>query len=121
MNKLDTKLDFDPNIVLKRVDGDRELLREVASLFFEDTPRLLSDIRNAILCGDSKALERSAHTLKGSIANFGLEVASEAAYGLEQMGRNGDFAHTQDILTRLEQQVALLGPALESILDQKAP
>ncbi len=121
MNKPDTKLDFDPNVVLKRVDGDRELLREVASLFLEDTPRLLSDIRNAISCGDSKALERSAHTLKGSIANFGVRVASEAAFGLEQMGRNGDFAHTEDVLTRLEQQVALLGPALESLVNQKAP
>jgi PAS domain S-box-containing protein len=121
MTEENTKLDFDPNAVLKRVDGDRELLREVASLFFEDTPRLLSDIRNAISCGDSKALERSAHTLKGSIANFGVRAASEAAYGLEQMGRNGDFAHTQETLTRLEQQVALLGPALESLVNQKAP
>jgi CheY-like chemotaxis protein/HPt (histidine-containing phosphotransfer) domain-containing protein len=120
MNTPKAELSFDPSVVLRRVDGDRELLREVASLFFEDTPRLMIDVRHAIAQGDGKALERSAHTLKGSVGNFGARAALDAAYALEQMGRNGDFARAQEVFDLLEQQVTLLFPALESLLNDKA-
>jgi PAS domain S-box-containing protein len=115
------ELDFDPNAALRRVDGDRDLLKEVASLFFEDTPRLLTEVRNAIQRGDGKALERSAHTLKGSVSNFGARVAFEAAFSLERMGRNGDFARASEVYVQLERQVTLLVPALETVLKEKAP
>ena len=120
MNQPDQELNFDPGAALKRVDGDRELLREIAGLFFEDTPRLVAEVRNAIQRGDGKALERSAHTLKGSIGNFGARTAFEAAFSLEQMGRNGDFARASEAFTQLERQVTLLVPALEAVLKEKA-
>jgi len=114
------ELDFDPTAALKRVDGDRDLLKEVASLFFEDTPRLMTEVRNAIQRGDGKALERSAHTLKGSVSNFGARMALEAAVSLEQMGRNGDFARASEVFAQLDRQVTLLVPALEAVLKEKA-
>jgi PAS domain S-box-containing protein len=114
------ELNFDPAVVLKRVEGDRELLREVVTLFFEDTPRLLADIRNAISCSDGNALQRSAHTLKGSVGNFGARAALEAALSLEQMGRNLDFARATEVFARLQQLIDQLLPALEALLTQKA-
>jgi CheY-like chemotaxis protein len=120
MNQSNQELSFDPGAALKRVDGDRELLREIASLFFEDTPRLLAEVRNAIQRGDGKALERSAHTLKGSVGNFGARAAFEAAFSLEQMGRNGDFARATEVFTQLDRQLTLLIPALEAALKEKA-
>jgi PAS domain S-box-containing protein len=120
MNQSNQELSFDPGAALKRVDGDRELLREVANLFFEDTPRLLAEVRNAIQRGDGKALERSAHTLKGSVGNFGARTAFEAAFSLEQMGRNGDFARASEVFIQLDRQVTLLIPALEATLKEKA-
>ena len=122
MNAKDTvnTLSFDPEIVLERVDGDRELLREIGGLFLQDAPRLLADIRNAVSCADARALEHSAHTLKGSVGNFGARTAFEAAMALEQMGRQGDFARAQESFTLLEQQVNLLGPALETLMNQTA-
>ncbi len=118
----DTKveLEFDPSVVLKRVDGDRDLLKEVAGLFFEDTPRLMTEIRNAVERADAQALERSAHTLKGSVGNFGAKRAFELAYNLEQMGRNGDYARAMEVFVELEQQIAKLNPALESLMKEKA-
>jgi len=120
MDETKVILSFDPNVVLRRVDGDRDLLREVAGLFFEDTPRLLAEVRNAITRGDGNALERSAHTLKGSVGNFGARVASEAAHRLEQMGRQGDFARASETFAELEGQITLLIPALEALLNEKA-
>jgi len=121
MNQPDPELCFSPDAALNRVDGDRELLREVADLFYEDAPRLLIEVRNAIQRGDGHALERSAHTLKGSVGNFGARTASEAAFTLEQMGRNGDFARATEVFAQLERQVTLLVPALEAVLKEKAP
>jgi len=121
MKEPNQELNFDPNAALKRVDGDRELLKEVAGLFFEDTPRLMTDLRNAIQRGDGNALQRSAHTLKGSVSNFGARAASDAAASLEQMGRNGDFAKAPELFGRLELQINLLIPALETLLKEKAP
>jgi len=111
---------FDPSVVLKRVDGDLDLLKEVAALFFEDTPRLMTEIRKAVERADAPVLERSAHTLKGSVGNFGARRAFELSFNLEQMGRNGDFGHAIEVFEQLEQQIAQLVPALESMMKRKA-
>ena len=120
MNENNTPLPFDANLVLSRVDGDWDLLREVIQLFFEDTPRLLDGMRVAIARGDAKALEHSAHTLKGSIGNFGARTVFETAFALEQMGRHGDFAKADETFVSLEQQLAQLTPLLVALAKQNA-
>jgi hypothetical protein len=54
------------------------------------------------------------------VGNFGARRASELAFNLERMGRNGDFGHARAVFEQLEQQLALLVPALESLLKEKA-
>ena len=73
--------------VLARFGGDRQLLAEIIATFLDDYPRLLACIQAAIENGDGKALEVAAHTLKGSVANFGADAAVAAARTLEQLGR----------------------------------
>jgi HPt (histidine-containing phosphotransfer) domain-containing protein len=111
---------FDPAIVLQRVDGDQELLKEVITLFLEDTPGLLAEIRLAAARGDGEALERASHTLKGSVGNFGARAAQELALALELMGRQRDFARAADTAARLDGEVKRLLPALETWLKEKA-
>jgi len=111
---------FDTVTVLKRVDGDRELLKEVAGIFIEDTPKLLSEIRTAISWTDNKALERAAHTLKSSVGNFGAKAAVDAAFQLEQMGRRGDFAHAEEVAGTLEQQITQVFSALDALIKEAA-
>jgi CheY-like chemotaxis protein len=111
---------FDSNAVLERVGGDRELLREVALLFFEDTPVLLAEIRAAIDRNDPPALERSAHRLKGSVSNFGAKLAQEAALRLELMGRQGDVSNASERYQELERELAAVTSAIESLLSKEA-
>src|SRR5215831_18171024 len=73
--------------LLARVDGDRALLREIVELFCHDHPRSLEDLREAIAAGDAAKVERLAHMLKGSIANFEAAQAVHAAERLEAVGR----------------------------------
>ena len=80
---------FDAKDVLARVEGDRQLLAELVDIFRQESPRLLSEIRQAMAARDMKGLERTAHTLRGSVGSFGARAAAQAAHLLEVAGRDG--------------------------------
>lgn len=104
---------FDPVVILDRVGGDEELLREITEIFLSEYPELLQEIRDAIRAQDPRRLEHSAHTLKGSVSNFGAAAATEAAFQLEAMGRRGDLHDAHEALRALELHFAALAPVLE--------
>jgi two-component system sensor histidine kinase/response regulator len=105
----------DREVALSRVGGDVELLREIAGLFLEDYPKVMADLREAVAKSDAKAVERTAHALKGSVANFGAQAAVDAALSLETMGRAQQLGKVVEVLQTLEQALAALRPALESL------
>jgi two-component system sensor histidine kinase/response regulator len=111
---------FDQNVALARVEGDRELLQEIIGLFFDETPGLLSAIQESIARRDTKALERAAHTLKGSVSNFDMKSVYDAALRLEAIGRNGDFANAEAAYADLEQKVAHLKVVLATLKEENA-
>ena len=96
---------LDLESAISRVAGDRDLLVEIAGLFLDNCPKMLDEIRNAVAADDSRQLERSAHTLKGSVANFSADAAVEAALELEQMGREADLRDAQQSLRVLEERI----------------
>jgi len=96
---------LDRDALLDRVGGDIEFLQEIAGLFLEDCPKLLAQIRTAVSGGDARTLENAAHTLKGSVANFGAEAARDAAFRLEALGRSGDMKPAPDAYSVLEQEI----------------
>jgi HPt (histidine-containing phosphotransfer) domain-containing protein len=102
-------------LALSRVGGDVELLREIAVLFLEDYPKALEEIRDALARGDARGVERSAHGLKGSVANFGADQAVDAARQIEEMGHHQRLAEVAHVLNTLDLALAALRPELESI------
>ena len=106
---------FDLSEALARVDGDHELLAEMAELFLEESPRFTSEIRTALEKNDTQTLTYAAHTLKGSVGNFAAPEAAEAARQLEQMGRKGELAGAGVVLAQIEAALGRLQPALESL------
>ena len=93
---------MDIEAAMARVDGDEDLLREIACLFVGSCPELVGQIRDAIDRADGKALENAAHTLKGSVGNFGAKPAYEAALRLEMLGRSGDMSKADEALAALD-------------------
>jgi signal transduction histidine kinase/HPt (histidine-containing phosphotransfer) domain-containing protein len=77
---------------LAAVDGDSNLLTELAGAFLEESPRLLRDIEGAILRTDAPLLNRAAHTIKGGLRMFGADAAYNLACRLEVLGREGRVA-----------------------------
>ncbi len=92
--------------LLARFDGDSELLKELAGIFLQECPRMVDEIRAALRAGDSKALERAAHALKGSVGNFAMSGPRETAQRLELLAKSGQISGAQEIFTILEQQIS---------------
>ena len=105
---------LDQEVAMLRVGGDAELLREIAHLFLEEYPRLMDELRLAHQQGDAKQVERTAHGLKGSVANFGAKRAVDAAFQIEQLGRGGNLDAVAEVLQSLD----LLLLALQGELSQ---
>jgi PAS domain S-box-containing protein len=103
---------FDVGAVLDSLDGDSELLREVAGIFLAQSPKHMERIRRAISEQDPKILQRAAHALKGSAANLLAQGVMAAALKLEEIGRAGSVAGAKEALALLEEELGKLGSAL---------
>jgi HPt (histidine-containing phosphotransfer) domain-containing protein len=106
---------IDRSVILDRVGGDEELLREISAIFLEEYPTLIEEIRSAVGNQDATGLERAAHTLKGSVANFGAQAATQAAYRLEAMGRKGELSESRSAFDDLVIRFDQLHPILEQL------
>jgi two-component system, sensor histidine kinase and response regulator len=110
---------FDEQQALARLDGDEELLRELARIFLRESPEILQRLRHAIERGDPKAVTVEAHSMKGSVSNFGVSSATEAALAIEKMGRENDLRSAPKALRHLETMLELLQPALTHLGEQE--
>jgi two-component system, sensor histidine kinase and response regulator len=107
---------FDKDRIMASVDGDMELLKEVVSLFLEEYPKTMKEIRDAIVGKNPQRLNRSAHALKGSVGNFGASTAYEAALRLEIMGKDVELSGARGIFNYLEGEMERLKTALEDFI-----
>jgi HPt (histidine-containing phosphotransfer) domain-containing protein len=111
---------LDLGIALSHVDGDRQLLAELAALFLKDYPRLLEEMRESILKSDFSGLERGAHTLKGRLAFFGIQRVREMALELEMMGRRRESARTGQSLAAIETEMKGILPEFEALAREQS-
>jgi len=80
----------------------------LAEVFLKDSSGQLAGILGSIDRGDLAALERAAHSLKGSVANFGAQRTFEVASHLEKMARSGDLAGCRRLSAVLEEEMEAL-------------
>jgi two-component system, sensor histidine kinase and response regulator len=106
---------LDREVALARVGGDWELLREIAVLFLENYQGWVAELHAAEAAGDADLVQRTAHGLKGSVANFGARDAVEAALELESLGRKGDLSGMPQSMAALEAALETLRKDLESL------
>lgn len=109
---------FDRAAALERMDGDEELLAELAQVFVEDATAQIEKVRAAVQARSAPDIQKTAHTVKGAAANFHAAPTVAAALALEQMGRaaqiddaDGAFARLEQELGRLVEELRVLGGA----------
>jgi len=95
------------------LEGDRNLLSELALMFLSDLPQQMEAIHLAVVNRRDHELERLAHRLKSSVGNFAAKPAFEAAFHLEKIALQGDFELASQALEALEYEIRRLQGALE--------
>ena len=105
---------IDWNQGLAQVDGDRELFRNLLRLFAKEIPSMLDRIRQALDQKDAPGIEQGAHTIKGSVSNFGASQALKTAFRLEQMAHANDLAHAEEAYEELEREIGRVLAAIEA-------
>jgi len=106
---------FDHHRFLANVDGNLDLMREIAQLFLEDCPRRLAALHDAMARRDRAALEQAAHTLKGSAGYISAPGVFLAADAVETIARCGDLSAVDDACTRLQLETRQLVQALAGL------
>ncbi len=99
---------IDLSLALKATDGDIELLREVVGSFLEEYPTLLAQLEAALQAGDNAVVQRSSHTIKGTLRLFGKSPSQELAELLEEMAASGSLENATDTYESLKLSLATL-------------
>ena len=82
---------------------------------------MLERIHQGLADRDAGALELAAHSLKGTIANFGATAAHDAVQALEVQAHDGDLAGAAQTAARLDTEVPRLTRALAQVIGQDTP
>src|SRR5262249_58928334 len=107
---------FELQTALARVGGKPALLKQLVAIFAQQTPTLLMAVQAAIAQHDGPALQRAAHTLKGSVGTFAAQAAVAAAQRLEDLGRQGDLTQAEAAYGQLGYEMTRLEQALQDAL-----
>ena len=99
---------------LARVEGNRELLDEIAKMFLAQYPRLLVEIRQALSAANCKTLTGAVHTLGSSAGQVGAGHALAIARTIEELGLHNDLARVSPALAELEAELSLVRSALNA-------
>jgi HPt (histidine-containing phosphotransfer) domain-containing protein len=99
---------FSYPIFLGRMMGEDEIARKVLALFVQDIPNQVDALLAQIDRGDTEAVARSAHTIKGAMGNLGSRHAFELCLDIERSARHGPTEQ----LPELGRQLGSLFPRL---------
>ena len=95
--------------------GEPELRKELATMFLEDCPKLLSEIRGAMTQQDGTALKLAAHKLKGSTGVFRVQSAFDASLRMEHIGNECDWDHAEEAWKTLNREMVDLSATLTKL------
>jgi HPt (histidine-containing phosphotransfer) domain-containing protein len=102
-------------VLLARLDGDRELLREAIGIFLDTCPPLVDTLRKALESSNFAAAARAAHSIKGSAGNFDTGTVTMLAQLVENHARKRNLPAAKELLLTLDKEVAALLAELAAI------
>ena len=108
---------LDRKMMLLRVDGEIDILRQVIEAFFETYPDQLGEIRALLLKEEGEQASRVAHSLKGSIQTFFKGPLATLVFNTESAARDGNHADALESLNALELEFQACKTLLEDLRD----
>jgi len=104
------------NIRKLQKPGAPNILDKILNLFFEDTPRQILFMRDALAAGDSNALKRAAHSLKSNSANLGAVQLARWCKEMEAQAGVEHLENAEQTISRIEVEFNRVSPALSDQL-----
>ena len=105
---------------LDRLDGDEELMQQVAALFHENTPPLLDEIRDAIARRRADEVARSTHALLSSLGIVGAVAARQLTSEITARVEEGDYPRAAQAFAALTTEVSKADGALAAFREALA-
>ncbi len=98
---------FDLESALAFTGDDRELLREIITIFIDNAPAMISGMRSGLDTADHEIVVRTAHTLKGESRTVGAVQCSIIAAEIENRARLGELESLEEIIDSLRMEIHL--------------
>ena len=95
--------------------ADMETVEIIAQVFLDTWERDFNQLKSAVSNRDGPAAERSAHSLKGTLATFCAEPAARVVGDLELKARQGELEGAATELESLRRELLLLEPFISTI------
>ncbi|MDL1967410.1 MAG: response regulator [Deltaproteobacteria bacterium] len=92
--------------------GKPSILGKIIKLYLENSPGLITTVRESVEQGDGGALCEAAHSLKSSSANLGAIQLMAVCKELEDMGRDGRTDAAKELIGRIESEFKSANTAL---------
>ncbi len=80
-----------------------EVIRELLTMFLEQTPSHMDTLRAAFQVGDLSAVRRVAHTLKSSSGSVGAYALADICQQVEDLALAKDIETLRSLVPRLEE------------------
>ncbi len=106
------------NIRVVQRKGAPNVLEKVIRIYFENSPKLLQTLRDAVAEDQTaETVERAAHSLKSSSACLGATRLASLCGNLEEMARENRTRGTKEILNEIEKLYPLVCKSLAAECD----
>ncbi|MCP4217228.1 MAG: response regulator [bacterium] len=99
---------FDSVGLLKRMMGNKELVRKIIQAFLEDIPNNIRMLRDALDEGDVGRSRHYAHAIKGTAGNSGGIALAQLAQQIERFCAAEDLDSANELIPALDEQFQLL-------------
>ncbi|SMC87581.1 HPt (histidine-containing phosphotransfer) domain-containing protein [Desulfocicer vacuolatum DSM 3385] len=87
--------------LMEIMDNDMALLDDCFAVFVETWSEFFKEIESAVLARDATALDRAAHSFKGTLQYLAAMPAVDVVKRLELAGKSGDFTTVDEDLDSL--------------------
>ena len=104
-----------------REDLGETAAREVIMSFLDQTPSVLSALRDAAARADVPSIRRAAHTIKGTSSTLGARELSEQCAEIERVGQTGFIADAGARVIAVEASYRTIEAALKAEIERLRP
>ncbi len=104
--------------LLEQTDNDWELLREAFAILRQESPIELAKLEACFRAADASGVAKSAHTIKGMLANFCAIDAWNAASDIERAALANDLSNGSQLFSQLKNAADAVQSELQQLLEK---